>query len=70
MTEATATATDDPARLAATLEADTLQRAGHITYTQARARIRDRLASPVAHLDPRGCWNVRCQLAGACVRDA
>ena len=20
--------------------------------------------------DPRGCWNVRCQMAGACIRDA
>ena len=47
MTEAAA---DDTARLAATLEADTLQRAGAITYSQARARIRDRQASPVAHL--------------------
>lgn len=48
MTEAPAT--DDPIRLAATLEADTLQRAGQITLTQAKARIRDRQASPVAHL--------------------
>lgn len=47
MTEAT---TDDPVRLAATLEAETLQRAGQITLTQAKARIRDRQASPVAHL--------------------
>lgn len=47
MTEAT---TDDPVRLAATLEAETLQRAGQITYTQAKARIRDRVASPTAHL--------------------
>ncbi len=48
MTEAPAT--DDPARLAATLEAETLERAGQITFSQARARIRDRQASPVAHL--------------------
>lgn len=47
MTEA---ATDGPASLAATLEAETLQRAGQITLTQAKARIRDRQASPVAHL--------------------
>ena len=45
------TATDtDPIKAAATLEADTLQRAGQITLTQAKARVRDRLASPVAHL--------------------
>ena len=43
-------AATDPNKLASMLEADTLQRAGHITYTQAKARIRDRLASPVAHL--------------------
>lgn len=42
--------TDDTTRLAATLEADALQRAGQITLTQAKARIRDRQASPVAHL--------------------
>ena len=47
MTEA---ATEDPIKAAATLEADTLQRAGQITLTQAKARVRDRLASPVAHL--------------------
>ena len=46
----TDTATDDPVRLTATLEADTLQRAGQITLTQAKARVRDRQASPVAHL--------------------
>ena len=40
----------DAAKLAATLEAETLQRAGQITLTQAKARIRDRQASPVAHL--------------------
>lgn len=45
----TATATD-PNKLAATLEAETLQRAGQITFSQAKTRIRDRLASPVAHL--------------------
>lgn len=45
------TATDtDPIKAAATLEADALQRAGQITLTQAKARVRDRLASPVAHL--------------------
>jgi len=48
MTEATAT--DDPARLAATLEAETMHRAGQYTLTQAKAHIRDRRASPVAHL--------------------
>lgn len=48
MTEAATT--DDTARLAATIEAEALQRAGTITYTQARQRIRDRQASPVAHL--------------------
>jgi len=48
MTEAPTT--DDPARLAATLEAETMHRAGQITLTQAKARVRDRLASPVAHL--------------------
>ncbi len=46
----TAATTDDTTRLAATLEAETLQRAGQITLTQAKARIRDRQASPVAHL--------------------
>lgn len=45
----TDTATDTT-RLAAMLEAETLQRAGAITFTQARARIRDGQASPVAHL--------------------
>lgn len=45
-----ATATEDADRLAATIEADALQRAGQITLTQAKARVRDRLASPVAHL--------------------
>lgn len=45
----TATATD-PNKLAATLEAETLERAGTITFSQARQRIRDGLASPVAHL--------------------
>jgi len=45
----TATETD-PIKAAATLEADALQRAGQITLTQAKARVRDRLASPVAHL--------------------
>lgn len=42
--------TDDTTRLAATLEAETLQRAGQYTLTQAKAHIRDRRASPVAHL--------------------
>lgn len=42
--------TDDTARMAATLEAETLQRAGQITLTQAKARVRDRVASPTAHL--------------------
>ena len=46
----TATTTEDADRLAATIEADALQRAGTITYSQARQRIRDRQASPVAHL--------------------
>ena len=41
---------EDAIKLAAMLEAETLQRAGTITYTQARQRIRDRQASPVAHL--------------------
>ena len=45
----TATATD-PNKLAATLEAETLERAGQITFSQARQRIRDGMASPVAHL--------------------
>ena len=45
----TAAATD-PNKLAATLEAETLQRAGQITFSQARQRIRDGQASPVAHL--------------------
>ncbi len=48
MTEAPTT--DDPARLAATLEAETMHRAGQYTLTQAKAHIRDRRASPVAHL--------------------
>lgn len=48
MTEAPTT--DDPARLAATLEAETMHRAGQYTLTQAKAHIRDRKASPVAHL--------------------
>lgn len=42
--------TDDTTRMAAILEAETLQRAGQITLTQAKARIRERQASPVAHL--------------------
>lgn len=46
----TATTTDDTARLAAMLEADTLQRAGLITFTQAKRRISERQAGPVAHL--------------------
>jgi hypothetical protein len=48
VTEATADA--DPIKAAATLEADSLHRAGQITLTQAKARVRDRQASPVAHL--------------------
>ena len=44
------TTTDDATRLAATLEAETLQRAGQITLSQAKTRVRDRQASPVAHL--------------------
>ena len=40
----------DPNKLAATLEAETLERAGQITFTQARAQIREGRASPVAHL--------------------
>ena len=36
----TDTATEDTAKAAATLEADTLQRAGQITLTQAKARVR------------------------------
>ena len=40
----------DTLKQAATLEADTLMSAGQITLTQAKARVRDRLASPVAHL--------------------
>lgn len=47
MTAATDT---DPIKAAATLEADILQRAGQITLTQAKARVRDRQASPVAHM--------------------
>lgn len=46
----TDTAAEGAIRAAATLEADVLQRAGQITFTQAKARIRDRQASPVAHL--------------------
>ena len=46
----TDTATEDTVKAAATLEADALQRAGQITLTQAKARVRDRRASPVAHL--------------------
>lgn len=42
--------TPETAKLAATLEAETLERAGQITFSQARARIRDGMASPVAHL--------------------
>jgi hypothetical protein len=45
----TATTTEN-AKLAATLEAETLERAGQITFSQARQRIRDGMASPVAHL--------------------
>lgn len=45
----TATETD-PIKAAATLEADALQRAGQITLTQAKARVRDLVASPTAHL--------------------
>lgn len=40
----------DRDKLAATLEAHTLEAAGAITFSQAKARIRDRQASPVAHL--------------------
>ncbi len=43
-------ATTENAKLAATLEAETLERAGQITFSQARSRIRDGIASPVAHL--------------------
>jgi len=46
----TATTEDEAVRLAATIEADALQRAGQITLTQAKARVRDRVASPTAHL--------------------
>ena len=46
----TATDTADPIKAAATLEADILQRAGQITLTQAKARVSDRQASPVAHM--------------------
>lgn len=46
----TDTATEDTVKAAATLEADAMHRAGQITLTQAKARIRDRQASPVAHL--------------------
>lgn len=46
----TDTATPDRDKLAATIEADALLRAGHITLTQAKTRILDRKASPVAHL--------------------
>lgn len=46
----TDTTTEDPVRLAATLEAETLERAGAITFSQARQRIREGVASPVAHL--------------------
>jgi len=45
-----APAANEPARLAATLEAETMHRAGQYTLTQAKAHIRDRKASPVAHL--------------------
>ena len=45
-----ADALESLAQPAATLEADALQRAGQITLTQAKARVRDRRASPVAHL--------------------
>lgn len=40
----------DPTRLAVMLEAETMQRAGAITLTQAKAHIRVGKASPVAHL--------------------
>ena len=40
----------DHTKLAATLEAETMERAGQITFTQARAQIREGRASPVAHL--------------------
>ena len=40
----------DPTKLAATLEAETMERAGVITFSQARAQIREGRASPVAHL--------------------
>ena len=43
-------ATDDTTRQAAMLEAETLQRAGLITFSQARRRISERQAGPVAHL--------------------
>ena len=46
----TGTATEDTAKAVATLEADAMHRAGQITLTQAKARIRGRQASPVAHL--------------------
>lgn len=53
-------ATTDPNKLAATLEAETLERAGQITFSQARQRIRDGHASPVAHLAPRKVEVVVC----------
>lgn len=40
----------DTTRAASLLEADTLQRSGQFTLTQAKAHVRDRRASPVAHL--------------------
>ena len=46
----TDTTTEETAKAAATLEADAMHRAGQITLTQAKARIRGRQASPVAHL--------------------
>jgi hypothetical protein len=64
----TDTATEDTVKAAATLEADTLQRAGQITLTQAKARIRDRQASPVAHLalQPRRVPAASCPPSSGC----
>ena len=43
-------ADSDTHKMAATLEAETLERAGAITFSQARQRIREGHASPLAHL--------------------
>ena len=63
----------DSHKLAATLEAEAMERAGQITFSQARAQIREGRASPVAHLAlqqtdaPNRALAVLCELHSTCL---